>query len=249
MASTAVVSVPVASAAVPAPTMRPSSPYDPETVDNFELGMKSEWFERRLRLNAAAYFMKYNDKQEELSVPVDVEGGTGQQTLFINASKAESKGIELEVTAIPFDGFMISGSLGLLDAEYTDFDDPVTGESLTYLDLRRAPDMTADDLAVVRVVGVRRHDGRAGGLALRERLREYVLEHAAGGERFPERPRCDAELPVQQHGGRHLRAQPDGRGRLHDRPGRRSQPGLRRLVDLHRCAPAAHLWARITQKF
>jgi iron complex outermembrane recepter protein len=117
-------------------------PYDPETVDNFELGVKSEWFERRLRMNATLYFMKYNDKQEELSVPVDIEGGTGQQTLFVNASKAELKGLELEVTALPFDGFMISGSLGLLDAEYTDFNDPVTGRSLTSLDLRRAPDMT-----------------------------------------------------------------------------------------------------------
>lgn len=118
------------------------TPYDPETVDNYEIGMKSEWLDRRLRFNAAAYFMKYNDKQEELSVPVDVEGGTGQQTLFINASTAEIKGIELEVTALPFDGFMITGALGLLDAEYTDFDDPVTGESLTFLELRRAPDMT-----------------------------------------------------------------------------------------------------------
>ena len=46
-----------------------STPYDPETVDNYELGMKSEWLDRRLRLNASAYFMKYDDKQEELSVP------------------------------------------------------------------------------------------------------------------------------------------------------------------------------------
>lgn len=118
-------------------------PYDPETVDNYELGMKSEWMESRLRFNASLYYMKYNDKQEELSVPVNISGGTGQQTLFINASQAEIKGVELELTAVPFEGFMVSGSLGFLDAEYTDFDDPVTGSSLTYLELRRAPDITA----------------------------------------------------------------------------------------------------------
>lgn len=119
------------------------TPYDPETVDNYELGMKSEWLDQRLRFNASVYFMRYDDKQEELSVPVDVAGGTGQQTLFINASSAEIKGIELEIAAVPFDGFTLTGSLGLLDAKYNEFEDPVTGTSLTYLDLRRAPEVTA----------------------------------------------------------------------------------------------------------
>jgi len=117
--------------------------YDPETVDNFELGVKSEWFDRRLRVNGAVYFMKYDDKQEELSVPVDVEGGTGQQTLFLNAASAEIKGLELEIMAIPFKGFTLTGSLGLLDAKYKDFVDPLTNRSLTYLELRRAPELTA----------------------------------------------------------------------------------------------------------
>jgi iron complex outermembrane recepter protein len=119
------------------------TPYNPEKVDNFELGIKSEWLERRLRFNAALYFMKYKDKQEELSVPVNVAGGTGQQTLFLNAAKAEIKGAEFEIMAAPGGGFTISGSLGLLDAKYKDFLDPITGRSLTYLNLRRAPKVTA----------------------------------------------------------------------------------------------------------
>lgn len=119
------------------------TPYDPETVDNFEVGMKSEWLDQRLRFNASAYFMKYNDKQEELSVPVDVEGGTGQQTLFVNASSAEIKGLEFELAVMPSDNFTVRAVLGLLDAKYKNFDDPLTGTSLTYLELRRAPEVTA----------------------------------------------------------------------------------------------------------
>lgn len=119
------------------------TPYDPETVDNFEIGMKSEWLDRRLRLNASGYLMKYSDKQEELSVPVAIAGGTGQQTLFINAADVEIKGLELELTAIPVEGFSLTASLGLLDAKFKDFIDPLTGQSLTNLKLRRAPEVTA----------------------------------------------------------------------------------------------------------
>jgi iron complex outermembrane receptor protein len=116
------------------------TPYDPESVDNFELGVKTEWFDRRLRVNASVFFMKYDDKQEELSVPIDQ--GTGQQTLFLNAASAEVKGVEIDFMVAPFAGLTVTGSLGLLDAEYKEFDDPLTGRSLTHLKLRRAPEVT-----------------------------------------------------------------------------------------------------------
>jgi len=118
-----------------------STAYNPETVDNFELGMKSEWLDRRLRLNASVYFMKYDDKQEELSAPISQ--GTGQQTLVLNAASAEIKGLEVEILALPFDGFTLAGTLGLIDAKYKDFADPITGGDLTFLKMKRAPDVTA----------------------------------------------------------------------------------------------------------
>lgn len=117
------------------------TPYDPETVDNYEIGVKSEWFDRRLRFNASVYFMSYDDKQEEMSVPASQ--GTGQQTLIFNASQAEIKGVELELLANPVPGFTVAASLGLLDAKYKEFIDPITNQDITYLKLRRAPDVTA----------------------------------------------------------------------------------------------------------
>ena len=65
-------------------------PYDPETVDNYELGIKSEWLDNRLRVNANIFYMEYDDKQEELQLPA--EGGTGQKTVVSNASSATIQG-------------------------------------------------------------------------------------------------------------------------------------------------------------
>ena len=118
-----------------------ATPYDPETVDNFELGVKSEWLGGTLRLNASVFSMQYKDKQEEQSVPTDQ--GTGQQTLVLNASEAELNGVEFDFTWQASDMFRLAGNLGFLDASYKKLIDPVTLTDLSDLELRRAPEMTA----------------------------------------------------------------------------------------------------------
>jgi iron complex outermembrane receptor protein len=118
-----------------------SIPYDPETVDNFELGTKSEWLSGRLRLNASIFYMDFKDKQEEQSVPTSV--GTGQQTIVVNAGQATIQGLEVDFNWLATEVFSLNGNLGLLDAEYDELIDPLTGTDLTYLKLRRAPDVTA----------------------------------------------------------------------------------------------------------
>ena len=125
-----------------------SAPYNPETVDNFEVGIKSEWFDDRLRLNASVYYMEYKDKQEEQSVPATQ--GTGQQTIVFNASTAEIKGLEVDLLMVPATGWTLAFTLGLLDSEYTEFTelndttpDPNDVVDISYLKLRRAPEVTA----------------------------------------------------------------------------------------------------------
>ncbi len=117
-----------------------SIPYDPETVDNFEAGWKSEWFDSRLRLNGSVFYMKYDDKQEEQSVPTG--GGTGQQTVVVNASKARIYGLEIDFAAYLTDELSLSGNLGVLEAEYEKLIDPITLTDLSDLELRRAPPVT-----------------------------------------------------------------------------------------------------------
>jgi iron complex outermembrane receptor protein len=115
--------------------------YNPETVDNYELGWKAEFLDRRLRLNGAVFVMKYKDKQEEESV--NVPSGTGQETLVVNASSATIKGVELDFAANIYAGLSVSGNIGILQAKYDSLVDPTTGTDLSHLHLRRSPPFTA----------------------------------------------------------------------------------------------------------
>ncbi len=125
-------------------------PYDPETVDNIEIGFKSQWLDNRLRLNASAFRMKYDDKQEEQSVSVEV--GTGQQTVVANAASATIWGVEVDFVYLPeIEGLTLAGNLGWLDASYDDFLADIGRGGITDnsdLDFRRAPDWTASLSAI-----------------------------------------------------------------------------------------------------
>lgn len=45
-----------------------TTPYDQETVDNFEAGFKTDWMDGTVRVNGALFFMGYQDKQEEMQL-------------------------------------------------------------------------------------------------------------------------------------------------------------------------------------
>ena len=124
-----------------------TTPYDPETVDNFELGYRSEWAENTLIFNATGFYMDYKDKQEEIQQPSE-GSGTGQVTRVVNAADATIKGLEFELMWLATEGLTIRANLGLLDASYDNFlvntgttDDPVITD-FSDLDFRRAPDTT-----------------------------------------------------------------------------------------------------------
>ncbi|MDO8860447.1 TonB-dependent receptor [Haliea sp. E1-2-M8] len=121
-----------------------NQPYDPETIDNYEIGVKSELMDNRLRLNATIFSMDYKDKQEELQLPSTVTD-TGQKTVVINPSSATIQGIELEAQAYLNQNLSIRANLGYLDSEYddyvyTDVEGSIT--DLSGLEFRRAPEYT-----------------------------------------------------------------------------------------------------------
>jgi iron complex outermembrane receptor protein len=101
-------------------TVQLSNDYDPETLWNYELGWKSELFERRVRLDVAAFYMDWKNVQQFLRFQfVDpntnlLRGVTG----IANATAARTKGIELSTDAIVFDGFRVGANVGYLDAKY-----------------------------------------------------------------------------------------------------------------------------------
>ena len=94
-------------------------PYNPEHLDTFEIGAKTDLLDRHLRLNLSAFYNLYKNMQvvQNLTFP------NGANSAAIrNAGRAKTKGFELEATALPFEGLTLSGSLAYLDAYYTKYD-------------------------------------------------------------------------------------------------------------------------------
>jgi iron complex outermembrane receptor protein len=97
----------------PANALQPV-PFGPEDVTSYEAGVKSEWFEHRLRLNADLFWME--DKgQQNFKTDVDSSGATWFHEL--NAGNSTNKGFEIELAARPIEGLQIDSSLGYLHYE------------------------------------------------------------------------------------------------------------------------------------
>lgn len=118
-------------------------PYDPESVTAYELGLKADWLNRRLRTNFAIYQTDYKNKQEETVQPTPPGSANAQETVVANAASARIKGFEMEITAQPVDPITFRASLAYIDANYRNFFRDVTGDlvpdNVSTLTLRRAP--------------------------------------------------------------------------------------------------------------
>ncbi len=111
-----------------------STPFDQEDARQYEIGIKSEHFDRRLRANLTAFYIDYEDLQVFQLVD-------GARLIVDNAADAVSKGFELEVLAQVTDGFSLFGSYAYLDTEYKDFINEA-GEDFSGNPLTRAPQDT-----------------------------------------------------------------------------------------------------------
>ncbi|MEH6581198.1 MAG: TonB-dependent receptor [Halioglobus sp.] len=85
---------------------------DPEFVDAWELGMKGEFFDGLMRLNAAAFYYDYKDQQFVNQV--------GISAILENAGGVDIYGMEFELLTMPAEGLTLQAGLGLIDAEYNE---------------------------------------------------------------------------------------------------------------------------------
>ncbi len=83
----------------------------PTTADNYEIGIKSELFDRRVRFNLAAFLLNVTDLQASALIPGTVN------TTTLNAGDLDIGGVELEVTAAVNDNVTLGTSLVYLDTE------------------------------------------------------------------------------------------------------------------------------------
>jgi iron complex outermembrane receptor protein len=58
-------------------------------VDTWEVGIKSDWWNQRLRLNATLFSSDYKDKQEDIIV---ADAGGNVDTIVLNAADATMDG-------------------------------------------------------------------------------------------------------------------------------------------------------------
>ncbi len=88
---------------------------NPEVLDAYEIGVKSELADRRIRLNAAAFYYNYKNIQ------VEALSNTGVISQS-NAGGANIYGLDLDVTAVATDHLQLRFGANVLHSAYKDFD-------------------------------------------------------------------------------------------------------------------------------
>lgn len=112
----------------------PEAPeFGPEEATTYELGLKSQFADRRLTLNAAAFFTDYEGIQLNFQ--------EGVSPTLRNAGDAEIQGFELEFNGLFSDWFQLAANVGYLDAKYTAIDPMALGVTLNS-ELPKTPELT-----------------------------------------------------------------------------------------------------------
>src|SRR5690606_20043376 len=87
-----------------------------ETLVNREIGIRTSWLDRRLRLNLTYFDMTWKDRQVS-TLTIDPQSETGVVATTENIGKAALDGVELETSFLAGERFTISAAASLLDAE------------------------------------------------------------------------------------------------------------------------------------
>jgi iron complex outermembrane receptor protein len=102
---------------------RPSAPseilpFGPETLTAYETGVKTQFLDNRVRVDADVFYEKYKNIQLDAR---ELDPVTAfPETIHTNAGAARIEGAEVELLAEVFSGFTLSGEFGYTDFAYTD---------------------------------------------------------------------------------------------------------------------------------
>ncbi len=95
--------------------LEPGAKYNPETVRNYEAGIKSEWFQHRLLLNASVYYYVYSNLQN-LNLVANGNGDLPQYEVTV--SDQHASGIDLEAHWQPTDAASLRVNAAYIDLTY-----------------------------------------------------------------------------------------------------------------------------------
>ncbi|WP_162806312.1 TonB-dependent receptor [Sphingosinicella terrae] len=102
-------------------TGAPLPPVEPEELDAYSIGFKSEFWNRRIRLNVEGFYYDFTNIQFQNNVPPPNVG-----TILSNAGAATIKGVDIDLSFAPTDRLTISASASIIDGEYDEFPDGPT---------------------------------------------------------------------------------------------------------------------------
>ena len=203
--------------------------FEPETLDAYELGLKSLLWDHRLQVNVAAFLSDYKDLQQVLTAPTST--GVGFQTINDNVGKIKITGLELETRLAATDRLQFYLNYAYLDTDISDYalclPEGAADCELTAIDNERVIPLISQETASAGLdwVAARVRARRAA----RQRQRQLPRQ-GAGRRRDPEspsdggRPELHRELYADRRApglgkrdrrtrharGRRLGQQPDG---------------------------------------
>ncbi len=122
--------------------MRALNTVEPEELDAYEVGLKSEWLGRRLNLNANLFYYDYQKVQVNIT---GIYNGDPTQTVnyLQNVDRAHVYGAEFELEARPTEALHLQASVGLLRTQFDRFEIQNGGGSRNGNEFVRSPHVTA----------------------------------------------------------------------------------------------------------
>jgi len=93
--------------------IRPNG-YKPDTLTNWEAGIKTDLFDQKVQLNLSAYYMEWNNVQFTFFNPA---GGFGNTEFDTNGADFHIKGVELQLSARPYQGVTAQGGFTYNDSK------------------------------------------------------------------------------------------------------------------------------------
>jgi iron complex outermembrane receptor protein len=113
----------------------PPGPYDPELQDAFELGLKSEWFDNRLRANGAVFHSTIRSMQRDVFLTDPIVASV---QVTRNTADATIKGFELELAGVVTGEWVIFVNAGYTDGRYDEIFFDLDGGGIGQSDLALA---------------------------------------------------------------------------------------------------------------
>jgi iron complex outermembrane receptor protein len=114
--------------------------FEPEEATSYEIGLKAQWLDNRLRTNLALFTTDYTD----LQIQQFLADAAGASAAIVNAGEATFRGGELEVVALVTDNLTLTAAMGYVDPTYDEYlyRDPVTNVVTDVSDKARFIQMT-----------------------------------------------------------------------------------------------------------